>query len=195
MFNEGLARLATQQYTEPTTANLQHQYMHLTNYAINKNNPKFIFNNNSGNMGIGHKRSLTCVFKQLAAKGVNIEQLKTKINDVAIKTIICGLPLMSHQYKCSQPQDYSGNMCFHILGLDIMMNARGEPVLLEVNHTPSFTTDTPLDQKIKFDLIRDTLKLMNINANSKSQLFNKAKDLNQQRLLTGKRQIFEGKER
>jgi tubulin polyglutamylase TTLL6/13 len=59
-------------------------------------------------------------------------------------------------------------MCFHILGLDIMMNARGEPVLLEVNHTPSFTTDTPLDQKIKFDLIRDTLKLMNINANSKS---------------------------
>lgn len=146
-------------------------------------------------MGIGHKRSLSCVFKQLAAKGVNIEQLKTKINDVAIKTIICGLPLMSHQYKCSQPQDYSGNMCFHILGLDIMMNAKGEPVLLEVNHTPSFTTDTPLDQKIKFDLIRDTLKLMNINANAKSYLFNKAKDLNQQRLLTGKRQIFEGKER
>ena len=101
-------------------------------------------------MGIGHKRSLSCIFKQLASKGVDIEELKAKINDVAIKTIICGLPLMSHQYKCSQPEDYSGSMCFHILGLDIMLNAKGEPLLLEVNHTPSFTTDTPLDQKIKF---------------------------------------------
>ena len=76
-----------------------------------------------------------------------------------------------------------------------MLNAKGEPVLLEVNHTPSFTTDTPLDQKIKFDLIHDTLKLMNINSSSKSELLSKAKDLNQQRLLTGKRQIFEGRER
>ena len=101
-------------------------------------------------MGIGHKRSLSCIFKQLASKGVDVEELKAKINDVAIKTIICGLPLMSHQYKCSQPEDYSGSMSFHILGLDIMLNAKGEPLLLEVNHTPSFTTDTPLDQKIKF---------------------------------------------
>lgn len=76
-------------------------------------------------MGVGHKRSITCVYKQLAAMGMNIEELKAKINDVAIKTIICGVPLMSHQYKCSQPEDYSGNMCFHILGLDIILNNKG----------------------------------------------------------------------
>jgi tubulin polyglutamylase TTLL6/13 len=73
-------------------------------------------------MGIGHKRSITSVFKLLANQGVNVEELKEKINDVAIKTILCGLPHMSHQYKCSQPEDYSGSMCFHILGLDIMLN-------------------------------------------------------------------------
>jgi len=146
-------------------------------------------------MGIGHKRSLTCVFKQLAAKGLDVEKLKEEINDVTIKTIICGLPLMSHQYKCSQPEDYSGNVCFHILGLDIMLNSKGEPILLEVNHTPSFATDTPLDHKIKFNLIKDTLNLMNINIQTKNNLYNKAKDLNKDRLLTGKRQIFEGKER
>ncbi len=119
-------------------------------------------------MGVGHKRSVTSVFKQLEANGVNIKELKEKINDVAIKTIICGLPLMSHQYKCSQPEDYTGNMCFHILGLDIMLNNLAEPILLEVNHTPSFTTDTPLDHKIKFNLIKDTLKLMNINVQTKN---------------------------
>ena len=42
-----------------------------------------------------------------------------------IKTIITGLPLMRHQYKCSQPEDYSGNMCFHILGMDVMLNNKG----------------------------------------------------------------------
>jgi tubulin polyglutamylase TTLL6/13 len=90
---------------------------------------------------------------------------------VIIKTIITGLPLMKHQYKCSQPEDYTGNMCFHILGLDIMLNSRGDPVLLEVNHTPSFTTDTPLDHKIKKGLIKDTLVLMNINLKKKNELY------------------------
>lgn len=53
--------------------------MHLTNYAINKKNPKFIFNTNTSNMNIGHKRSLSCVYKQLETLGVNILELKNKI--------------------------------------------------------------------------------------------------------------------
>lgn len=84
---------------------------------------------------------------------------------------------MSHQYKFSQPEDYSGNMCFHILGLDIMLNNKAEPILLEVNHTPSFTTDTPLDHSIKYNLIHDTLVLMNINTKTKLDLYNKAKEI------------------
>lgn len=53
-------------------ANLDRLCMHLTNYAINKHNPNFIFNNNVNNMGIGHKRALSCVFKQLAQRGLDI---------------------------------------------------------------------------------------------------------------------------
>jgi tubulin polyglutamylase TTLL6/13 len=33
--------------------------------------------------------------------------------------------------------------------------------LIEVNHTPSFMTDTPLDYNIKFSLILDTLIIVN----------------------------------
>lgn len=39
--------------------------MHLTNYAINKENPNFEFNTNENEMDVGHKRSLTSVFKFL----------------------------------------------------------------------------------------------------------------------------------
>ncbi len=54
-------------------------------------------------------------------------------------------------------------MAFHILGLDIMINDCFEPILLEVNHTPSFATETPLDQRIKTALIKDTLLLLRCN--------------------------------
>lgn len=39
--------------------------MHLTNYAINKNSKKFIFNKDDKSDDIGHKRSLTYVYKYL----------------------------------------------------------------------------------------------------------------------------------
>ncbi len=55
------------------------------------------------------------------------------------------------------------NMCFELLGIDIMIDSNKKPWLLEVNHTPSFATDTPLDSFIKKNAIKDTLKLMNIN--------------------------------
>lgn len=88
------------------------------------------------------------------------------------------MPLLSHQYRYSQPEEYSGNMCFHILGIDILITETFQPLVLEVNHTPSFATDTPLDHEIKFNLIRDTLKLLNVSTKAKGELVQKAVKLN-----------------
>jgi len=38
-----------------------------------------------------------------------------------------------------------------------------QPILLEINYTPSFSTDTPLDWNIKSNLIHDALLLMGIS--------------------------------
>ncbi len=46
--------------------------MHLTNYAINKDNPNFVFNESEKDMSIGHKRSLTSVFELLSKHGLDI---------------------------------------------------------------------------------------------------------------------------
>ena len=53
-------------------------------------------------------------------------------------------------------------MCFEILGFDIFLDSNLKPWILEVNHSPSFTTDTPLDFKIKKNLIADTIRLLNL---------------------------------
>jgi tubulin polyglutamylase TTLL6/13 len=70
---------------------------------------------------------------------------------------------------------------------DIMIDHKFKPWLIEVNHTPSFTTDTPLDRQIKKNAIRDAIKLMNITMDHKNKIKNKKKAELQQRVLTGKK--------
>ena len=60
---EGLTRLATEEYLPPSESNMSDMCMHLTNYAVNKNNPNFIFNEDSEDDDIGHKRSLTSTMR------------------------------------------------------------------------------------------------------------------------------------
>ena len=119
---EGLARFATEKYCEPNKNNLKKMFMHLTNYAINKKNPKYVYNSSVNNMASGHKRSLTSALVYIKRKGLNVEVMKQKIDDVIIKTTLMGMPLVNHQYKFCQPDDDYRNMCFHILGIDIMIN-------------------------------------------------------------------------
>lgn len=44
IYDEGLGRFATQPYQSVKKKNIKDVYMHLTNYAINKNHKNFIFN-------------------------------------------------------------------------------------------------------------------------------------------------------
>ena len=60
VYNEGLARFATDHYVAPNSQNINNTFMHLTNYAINKNSSKFQFN--KGLDDEGHKRSLSSIF-------------------------------------------------------------------------------------------------------------------------------------
>lgn len=76
--------------------------MHLTNYAINKESDKFIFNEDEHDMNIGHKRSLDAVFGIMKQKGVDVDALKDRIKDVIVKTMISGLSHLRFQYRSCQ---------------------------------------------------------------------------------------------
>ena len=54
-------------------------------------------------------------------------------------------------------------MCFEILGFDIFLDEKVKPWLIEVNSLASFGTDSPLDKKIKYDLITETILMLNLN--------------------------------
>jgi len=54
-----------------------------------------------------------------------------------------------------------------------MLDDKLKPWLIEVNHLPSFASDTPLDLKIKSNVIKDAFKLMNISIKDKINFKNK----------------------
>lgn len=112
---------------------------------------------------MGHKRALTSVFRRIAADGHDVEQLKQRIYDIFVKTIITGYPTLSSSVSTVHPDNFANDMCFEILGFDIMLDHKLTPYLLEINYTPSFTADTPLDRHIKKSLIADTFSLLNVN--------------------------------
>lgn len=76
-----------------------------------------------------------------------------------------------------------------------MVDDNLEPYLIEVNHAPSFATDTPLDNQVKHDLLTDTFKLLNLSVQRKWDY--KAEQLRstQQRIFTGKKAKFTPEER
>jgi len=58
-------------------------------------------------------------------------------------------------------------MCFEILGFDILIDHKLRPYVLEVNHCSSYGTDSPLDKKVKLDLMKDTFTMLNLTVKRK----------------------------
>ena len=57
-YEDGMARFCTEPYQEPNAKNLKKAYMHLTNYAVNKQNDNFEFNEEDDKDDCGSKWGL-----------------------------------------------------------------------------------------------------------------------------------------
>ncbi|XP_063301721.1 tubulin polyglutamylase TTLL13 [Pelobates fuscus] len=178
IYNEGLARFATMNYTDPSNNNLDDVCMHLTNYAINKNNDNFIRDDVTGS-----KRKLSTLNSWLEKNCYDTSKLWGDIEDVIIKTLVSAHPILKHNYRTCFPNHVAGSACFEILGFDILLDKKLKPWLLEVNHSPSFTTDSRLDREVKDALLQDTLNLINLNACDKRKVIEEEKRRVKERLL------------
>jgi tubulin polyglutamylase TTLL6/13 len=185
---EGLARFATQEYEPPNRKNIKDSFVHLTNYSINKNNPNFV---QAAPGKKSHKRSLSSVLivitmQQLSEEGVDVEGIWDNICDIVVKTVLTIQPTLASTYRSCQPYDYANNMCFEILGFDIILDSNFKPWLLEVNHSPSFSTDSDLDTQIKTAVITEALVLVDITENTRKEFIAQTRKINRHRSLSKK---------
>jgi tubulin polyglutamylase TTLL6/13 len=110
------------------------------------------------------------VYLEKSVQGFKREVLQQQMEDIIVKTIIAAQPSLQHSYRSEQPDDLENSICFQVLGFDIMLDHKLKPWLIEVNNSPSFGSDTPLDKKVKQDLMFDTFNLLNLSGKRKKKL-------------------------
>ncbi|BFZ02231.1 hypothetical protein BsWGS_05270 [Bradybaena similaris] len=158
MYSEGLTRFATVKY-DLTLNDLNDRCMHLTNYSINMENEQYVKNIDSNVENEGSKWSLGALLRYFKSQGIDTAAIMFSIEDVVIKTIL------SVEWKvgtaCKRYLRHRHN-CFELFGFDILLDDKYKPWLIEVNLSPSLGCDTPLDVKVKSNMLCDLLNLVGI---------------------------------
>ena len=159
LYEEGLARFATNKYKPMESHSMHDAYMHLTNYSLNKDSENFVANSEADGEDVGSKRSIKSVKKWLASEGHDAEKVWEGINVLVNNTMLALQPSLQLNVEAiSKPGD-DNFKCFQILGFDVMFDADLKPWLLEINAGPSLEASSPLDQAVKEPLVISALRL------------------------------------
>lgn len=98
----------------PAPNNFTNLFMHLTNYAINKDSPNYVQNTSEIDDNVGSKRSYAAVLRTLRLTHGDeaIDKMVQEINDIVIKTMCISQPHVHHLYRSCQPDDLMNQICF-----------------------------------------------------------------------------------
>ncbi|KAM7158024.1 tubulin polyglutamylase TTLL5 isoform 10-T11 [Molossus nigricans] len=151
LYEEGLARFATVRYDQGAK-NIRNQFMHLTNYSVNKKSGDYVSCDDPEVEDYGNKWSMSAMLRYLKQEGRDTTALMANVEDLIIKTIISAELAIATACKTFVPHRCS---CFELYGFDVLIDSTLKPWLLEVNLSPSLACDAPLDLKIKASMISD----------------------------------------
>ncbi|XP_070449726.1 tubulin polyglutamylase TTLL5 isoform X30 [Equus przewalskii] len=151
LYEEGLARFATVRYDQGAK-NIRNQFMHLTNYSVNKKSGDYVSCDDPEVEDYGNKWSMSAMLRYLKQEGRDTTALMAHVEDLIIKTIISAELAIATACKTFVPHRSS---CFELYGFDVLIDSSLKPWLLEVNLSPSLACDAPLDLKIKASMISD----------------------------------------
>ena len=158
LYNDGLVRFATKPFNT-TSRDLGDKFIHLTNYAVNKvkwniisfwqifyylileDNENFLHNTNPEECQ-GHKWSVLAFWNYLQQRGIPCHGVWEKIKAIIVKTIICARADILNSFNKSRLNAYN---CYKLFGVDILLDDKLKPWLLEVNNYPSLCL-APLDR-------------------------------------------------
>uniref|UniRef100_A0A4X2LEW7 Tubulin--tyrosine ligase-like protein 5 n=1 Tax=Vombatus ursinus TaxID=29139 RepID=A0A4X2LEW7_VOMUR len=165
LYEEGLARFATVRYDQGAK-NIRNQFMHLTNYSVNKKSGDYVSCDDPEVEDYGNKWSMSAMLRYLKQEGRDTAALMAHVEDLIIKTIISAELAIATACKTFVPHRSS---CFELYGFDVLIDSTLKPWLLEVNLSPSLACDAPLDLKIKASMISDMFTVVGFVCQDSSQ--------------------------
>uniref|UniRef100_A0A8C9VZA1 Tubulin--tyrosine ligase-like protein 5 n=1 Tax=Scleropages formosus TaxID=113540 RepID=A0A8C9VZA1_SCLFO len=155
LYEEGLARFATVKY-DHAAKNIKNQFMHLTNYSVNKKSSDYVSCDDPEVEDYGNKWSMSAMLRYLKQEGKDTALLMGQVEDLVIKAVLSAEQQIATACKMYVPHR---NNCFELYGFDVLIDSNLKPWLLEVNLSPSLACDAPLDLKIKASMISDMFSL------------------------------------
>ncbi|KFO97131.1 Tubulin polyglutamylase TTLL5, partial [Calypte anna] len=156
LYEEGLARFATVRYDQ-TSKNIKNQFMHLTNYSVNKKSGDYVSCDDPEIEDYGNKWSMSAMLRYLKQEGRDTAELMANVEDLIIKTVVSAE--LAIATACKTFLSHRGS-CFELYGFDVLIDDTLKPWLLEVNLSPSLACDAPLDLKIKASMLSDMFTLV-----------------------------------
>ncbi|NWJ07858.1 TTLL5 polyglutamylase, partial [Crypturellus undulatus] len=156
LYEEGLARFATVRYDQ-ASKNIKNQFMHLTNYSVNKKSGDYVSCDDPEVEDYGNKWSMSAMLRYLKQEGRDTAALMASVEDLIIKTVLSAELFIAA--ACKTFLSHRGS-CFELYGFDVLIDATLKPWLLEVNLSPSLACDAPLDLKIKASMLSDMFTLV-----------------------------------
>ncbi|KAF1750239.1 hypothetical protein GCK72_016786 [Caenorhabditis remanei] len=156
VYSEGLARLASKPYDTSASSTDSNEFVHLTNYSINKNSTSFVRNESMSSEDLGHKWTLGALLRYVENEGKDAKLLMLRIEDLIVKSL---LSIQNSVATVSRTTLKFACTNFELFGFDVLVDQCLKPWLLEVNLSPSLACDAPLDSLLKTRLIADLLNL------------------------------------
>eukprot|EP00928_Gymnodinium_smaydae_P039336 TRINITY_DN26890_c0_g3_i1.p1 TRINITY_DN26890_c0_g3~~TRINITY_DN26890_c0_g3_i1.p1 ORF type:complete len:738 (+),score=160.27 TRINITY_DN26890_c0_g3_i1:20-2233(+) len=153
MATEGLVRVSVDRYQRPDPTNVYRTKMHLSNYSISKFYDKFDFGDSADEATRGgSKRLLSEVLSKLEDESKLVAAGTLRALRRLVRRTVRAMEIPMREYfHC--PESFGGSsetaelarsrlpQCFQIVGLDVMLDEKAHPWLLEVNNNPSLSID------------------------------------------------------
>ena len=176
VFDEALVRVASTPYEAPTEMNCATATMHLTNSHINSTVQG---DDGSGRGDLNKKEKKEGVEKAAAAaapvlkhcmtdtlewisKKYNVpaDEIWTRVKHAVATSVVAVYPLaaVTHATCFAPNSEEHFNRCFQLLGIDILLDSKLQPWILEINNSPSLNLSTEADIAIKVPLVKSMLE-------------------------------------
>ncbi len=146
LYREGFARFTATRYST-AKSDIDNPYVHLTNHAIQKKDRAYDSETTDLKWSLGElKRFMT-----------------TKHGPDAVNHCFHGIQqIIINSLKSVQNVIINDRHCFEMYGYDVMLDADLKAWLIEVNASPSMSSDTQTDHDLKFGLLDDMLTVIDL---------------------------------
>eukprot|EP00240_Pyramimonas_obovata_P004703 CAMPEP_0118960834 /NCGR_PEP_ID=MMETSP1169-20130426/63839_1 /TAXON_ID=36882 /ORGANISM="Pyramimonas obovata, Strain CCMP722" /LENGTH=414 /DNA_ID=CAMNT_0006908987 /DNA_START=38 /DNA_END=1282 /DNA_ORIENTATION=- len=145
LYRSGFCRFSTTRFTMHKD-DIQNNMIHLTNVAVQKAGKDY-------DARSGQKFALRDLKLLLLARHPReaVQGLFSQITELVTKALLAVQNTIIHDKHC-----------FELYGYDVMIDRELKPWLLEVNASPSLTSDTAADHELKFSMLNDALDIIDM---------------------------------